>query len=693
MHNPALTGSVRIGIDVGGTFTDFVMIDGASGSMARHKEPSVPADPSLAVSRGITAILAAHNLNATAVGLVVHGTTIALNATIQRKGARLGMVVSPGGRGVLEIARAQMPDAFDYLTPREAALVPRDRIIETRARTAHDGTELVAVDGAELDRLATELGRHGVEAVTVMLLHSYAFPAHEQAIRDGLRARLPGVSINASSDVWPEKREYERAMLSLINAYTQPLMESYYDRLSERLKGIDIAAPILITANNGGALSLDTARHRPIDTILSGPAAGVDAAARIARELGTRAVLTFDMGGTSADMSIVRDGRPVDTTVARVGDFPLSMPVVGVTAIGAGGGSLVKVDSHGMIHVGPESAGAAPGPVCFGRGGTIPTVTDCYLLTGMIAPDRFLGGRITLDRAASAAAVEALASGLGYADQVAERTAYAALRISAAGMAADISQALARNGDDPRDFSLLAFGGAGPTHAALVAEEAGINEVIIPALSSTLCAYGAILADVKRDFVASQRLSLRSATGAADLDQILGNLEASARAWIDGEAWTFDGTAVSYRLEMRYRGQGFDLGLDLPASWRDTADAAALVELFHAAHLAAFGYNDPASEVLVSTQRCRMSARLPSLPGGVSMASTAVDVPANSARPVFDGTGFRDAAVIERASLQPGTSLEGPALVEHGDSTTWVPDGWSATCADNYCLVLRRKAD
>jgi len=630
-------------------------------------------------------------LQALDVGLVIHGTTIALNATIQRKGARLGLVVSPGGRGVLEIARAQMPDAFDYLKPREAALVPRDRIIETTARTAHDGTELSGVTAAELDRLAAALRGLEVEAVTVMLLHAYAHPAHERAIEQGLRQRLPGIAINASSEVWPEKREYERAMLSLINAYTQPLMESYYDRLSERLAGIGIGAPILITANNGGALSLETARARPIDTILSGPAAGVDAAARIARELGSRSVLTFDMGGTSADMSIIRDGRPVDTTVARVGDFPLAMPVVGVTAIGAGGGSLVKVDSHGMIHVGPESAGASPGPVCYGQGGTTPTVTDCYLLTGLIAPDRFLGGRITLDQSAARTALVDLAATLGMADDPAERIAHAALRISAASMAADISQALARNGDDPRDFSLLAFGGAGPTHAAMVAEEAGIDEVIVPPLSSTLCAYGAILADVKRDFVASHRLSLRAPQGASDLDRILGELQAEARAWIESETWQFNDMAFSYRLEMRYRGQGFDVGVDLPPEWRETADAAALADLFHAAHLAAFSYNDPAAEVLVSTQRCRLSARLPRLPDGVSLARrSAASAVSPETRRVFDGSAFHDALVVERHSVGPGVSIDGPLLVEQGDSTTWVPAGWTATCAENFCLVLRR---
>ncbi|WP_373355933.1 hydantoinase/oxoprolinase family protein [Pseudoroseicyclus sp. CXY001] len=683
------TPRARIGIDVGGTFTDFVLLDGLTGRVTHHKEPSVPADPSLAVARGIPTLLGGVGLAPGDVEMVVHGTTIGLNATIQRKGAKLGLVTSPGGRGVLEIARSQMPDAFDYLKPRERALVPRDRIHEVSARISHDGKVLAPLDEAEIDALATRLGAQGVEAVTVLLLHSYAHPAQERALRDGLARRLPDVSVNASADIWPEKREYERCMLALINAFTQPLMEQYYDRLRARVAEIGVTAPIFITANNGGMIDLATARARPIETILSGPASGVEAAGQLARELKRDAVLTVDMGGTSADMALIRGGKPMDVTTARVGDFPLSMPVVGVSAIGAGGGSLVRADALGMLHVGPESAGAAPGPVCYGQGGTVPAVTDCYLVTGLIAADRFLGGRMALDMGAARSALAREAPALGLTgEDAAEQVALAALRVSASAMAADLARSLARTGDDARDFSLLAFGGAGPTHAALVAEEAGIREVIVPPLSSTLCSLGAAQAQVKRDFVASHRLDLAAPEAATTLAGSIASLEAQGRAWLGTEIPRAGGAAFTHTVEMRYRGQGFDLSVTLPEALVAAPTAEALAALFHDRHEAAFGYCERAGHVILSALRCRLTAVLPAPEGN----ATAEEAPApprqeETRRVVLPG-GPREVPVLDRAAIAPGTERDGPLIVEQGDGTTWVPPGWHLTCAPNLCLIL-----
>jgi N-methylhydantoinase A len=383
----------RIGIDVGGTFTDFVLADG-SDRLVRYKEPSVPDDPSLSVERGLPRLIERACVAPGDVELVVHGTTLALNAIIQRRGARMGLVVSPGNRGVLEIGRAQLPSAFSFLAQKEPPLVPRDLVCEVSARLDVRGAVVGEATEAELADIAATFRAAGVDAVTVMLLHSYANPDFELHVAARLAERMPGVSISTSAAVWPERREYERCLMALMNAYIQPLMTDYLTRLRQRISGLGVSAPIYITSNNGGTLSIDTARQRPIDTILSGPASGVVAASVVAGHTPFENLITLDMGGTSADMSVIEAREPTHTTRTQVGGLPLIVPVVAVSAVGAGGGSIVWVDRQGALKVGPSSAGAVPGPACYGNGGTQATLTDCYLLAGYIDPAHFLGGGV-----------------------------------------------------------------------------------------------------------------------------------------------------------------------------------------------------------------------------------------------------------------------------------------------------------
>lgn len=669
----------RIGIDVGGTFTDFVLVDPAAGTMRLFKEPSVPQDPSAAVERGLATLLAETGTTGADVELVVHGTTIGLNAIIQRRGARMALVVSTGNRDILEIARLRLPSSYDFTAPRERPLVPRDRVFEIEARMRSDGTIVAEPDEDALAALAEAIREADVEAVSVMFLNSYRDASLERRVADALRARLPHVLVSESGVIWPEIREYERCLVGALNAYVQPMMTRYFDRLEAGLARIGVGAPVYITANNGGTLALETARARPIDTVLSGPASGVVASAAVGAGAARRRLVTFDMGGTSADIAVCRAGEPEFTQATFVGDFPLMMPVVNVGAIGAGGGSIVWVDAQGLLKVGPLSAGADPGPACYGRGGHEPTVTDCYLALGIIAPDRFLGGRMRLDVDAAEAALTALAPALGIdgADAPA-RVAEAALRVASARMGTEIGKLLAREGVDPRDFALVAYGGAGPTHACLLAESAGLDAVLVPMTPGAFCALGAVLADVRRDYVRTARHVLAEGLSADEwpaVAAILAELEEEARAFIAREGDLVGAHDLVVSVQLRYPGQAYEIEVAVPEAARRTLGSASLADLFHAEHARLYGFSEPGSPVVTSTIRLgvigRMAAiRLPEVPARAT--------PEGGTRPVFRDGVWREARVHARADLGEGALVEGPAIVEQADTTTFVLPGWRA---------------
>ena len=683
---------IRVGIDVGGTFTDFVLTNSSTGEIVRYKEPSVPSDPSLSVGRGLPVLIGRAGVHPGDVELLVHGTTLLVNAIIQRRGARVGLVVSRGHRGVLEIGRMSLDNSFDFTLRKEEPLVPRNLVFETGARVRADGTVVERPSDADLDRLASDLDAAGVEAVTVLLLNSYAFPETEREVAEALRQRLPGLPVTESAEVWPEQREFERGLVAIMNAYVQPLMSAYLDRLEERVAGTGVKAPIYITASNGGTLSIDTARERPVDTVLSGPASGLVAATRVARSLGRAGIITVDLGGTSCDLALNRGEEPEYATSTRVGDYPLVVPVVNVRAIGAGGGSVLWVDPQGVLKVGPESAGADPGPVCYGRGGARPTVTDCYLLAGFIHPEHFLGGRMRLDREAAREAMAEIADRLGYeGGDRAVRAADAALRVASAMMANELSKGLARRGATPGEFALMAFGGAGPTHANLLAEEAGLDTVVVPPGPATFCALGAILADVKRDYVRSQRL--RFAGGppvAAELASIFRALESSASSWIRREGEILGEVVFDASLDMRYAGQAFDLQVPVPEELRRKPDLEAITELFHREHERIYSFRDPESSVEVSTERVRVTGRIPALELPAVPERRAPE-PIDTRR-VYVGGRYLDVPVHARRELGRGSALPGPVIIEQEDCTVWVLPGWSAAVHRTGSILIGRSS-
>ena len=680
----------RVGIDVGGTFTDFVLTNPLAGEIVRYKEPSVPSDPSLSVARGLPALIERARVRPGDVELLVHGTTLLVNAIIQRRGARVGLVVSRGHRGVLEIGRMSLDNSFDFTLRKEEPLVPRNLVFEIGARVRADGTVVERPSDTDLDRLASDLDAAGVEAITVLLLNSYAFPETEREVAKALRHRLPGVPVTESAAIWPEQREFERGLVAIMNAYVQPIMGAYLHRLEARVAEAGVTAPIYITASNGGTLSIDTARDRPIDTVLSGPASGLVAATRVARTLGRTGIITVDLGGTSCDLALNQGEEPEYATSTRVGDYPLVVPVVNVRAIGAGGGSVLWVDPQGVLKVGPESAGADPGPACYGRGGVRPTITDCYLHVGLIHPEHFLGGRMRLDREAARESLDAIADRIGYegADR-AVRAADAALRVASAMMANELSKGLARRGAAPGEFALMAFGGAGPTHANLLAEEAGLDTVVVPPGPATFCALGAILADVKRDYVRSHRL--RFADGprvAADLASIFRALEGSASSWIRREGDILGEVVFDASLDMRYSGQAFDLQVPIPEDLRREPDLDAITELFHREHERIYSFRDLESSVEVSTERVRITGRIPPLelpPIPNRDPAEPIDT-----RTVYVAGRYIDVPVHARRELGRDADIPGPAIIEQEDCTVWVLPGWNAAVDRTGSLLIRR---
>jgi N-methylhydantoinase A len=675
---------LRLGVDVGGTFTDFSLADPASGEVFHYKRPSTPSAPAQALVLGIGELVARHGLHPEQIDYFAHGTTLALNTVIQRRGARTALVVTSGNRSVLDIARLRVPEQFSFAPTVPPPLVPAGRVFELSGRMRASGEEHTPLSQEDLDGAVAWLQDMDVEACAIALLHSYANPAHERAVREALQAACPDVAICASSDLWPQYREYERAVVAVLNAYVSPAMESYLLDLSQQAVSAGIAARIYITKSNGGVMSAQSARLAAVETLLSGPASGVVGAALTATLAESPDCVTFDMGGTSADVSLIVGGKPVHSTEAMVGDYPMVMPSVDVSAIGAGGGSIAWIDPYGVLKVGPESAGAVPGPACYGLGGMNPTVTDAYVLCGFLDPENFLGGEMKLDPELARAALTALAEPLGVS---VERAAEDVLRVASANMATQFLPLMAQRGIDPREYALLPYGGAGPTHACLLAEEVGIRRVVVPTSPGTLCATGALINDVVRDYVRALRAGVAE-LGLADLMQRFSEMRSEASAWLAAEPIeTLDQTLLA-SADMRYRGQAYDvevaLALDQIASVEDLAEA------FHARHQAIYQHADREAAVELLSLRMRIVGRTRSIDPQPLERTEEISSAQPTRRELLLGGERHDAVVIARSSLRPGASVTGPAVIEQPDTTVPVVPGWTLRVQRHGILVIDR---
>ncbi|HLI61483.1 MAG TPA: hydantoinase/oxoprolinase family protein [Solirubrobacteraceae bacterium] len=670
-----------VGIDVGGTFTDAVRADG--GRLRVAKVRSTPSDITAGFLAGLDELGAAGG--GLAPEYLVHGTTVATNAIVQRRLARTGLVTNRGFGDILEIGTQMRPRVYDLWTPLPAPLVPRERCFEVGGRIAPDGAEVEPLSPEDV-ALATEgLRAAGVESVAVVLLFSFVDDRHERAVRAALRATLPDIPVALSCEVAPEFREYLRASTTVLNAALLPLVGGYVRSLSRKLRGRGVDATLHLMQSNGGVATAGTAADLPAGLASSGPAAGVIGAARLAERAGERDLLTFDMGGTTADVALVLDGLPQLRFRGEPGGHPVNLPQVDVLSVGAGGGSIASVDAFGSLTVGPDSAGAVPGPACYGMGGERPTVTDAHLVLGVLDAERPLAGRVALDPSLSRDAIaRGVAEPLGMS---VEQAAEAVLRVADANMAAALRVVSASRGHDPRDLTLVAFGGAGPMHACAIAQELGTVRILVPRHPGVTAALGLLLSDVRHDLRVSRVAPTADALAdPSGLDGALASLEREARALLERSGNGETGS-VAFELDMRYRGQAYNLTVGIAAR-PVTADTVAAAErAFVEAHRRAYDYTPSLEETEIVTIRARATA-----PGARFdwCADAGSRDGARRARRAWIDGGWRECAVLERGSLAPGEAVAGPAILEEEDATVLVRPGWSARAGADAALLIER---
>lgn len=681
-----------LGTDVGGTFTDLVFY-AASGELHCVKVPSNVVRPGAGILVGIDELCGMRVASDDDWQTVAHthSSTVATNALIERRVARVGLIVTDGFRDLLELQRLAIPHPMRFDSRRPTPLVPRALVREVRGRIGPDGREIAPLNEADVLAAARDLLAQNVEIAVVVLLHSYRNPAHERALRDILARAGISLRLELSSEVWPQAREYERGVLTTVNAAVRPIVESYVDRLVTGLAERAIATPARISRSNGGTELAATVRQRPVVALLSGPAAGVSGAAAAARDAGWHGadLMTLDVGGTSADIGVIRGGRPVLSSEEHIADFPLLIPTIAVSSIGAGGGSIIWLDPAGALKVGPRSVGADPGPACYGSGSQTPALTDAFLVAGLLAPEQLLGGRLPLQTAPARQALADIGEKLGWA---VEDVADAAIHVAVTLMAAEATSVLSRRGVDAPRFRMVAFGGAGPLTAAMLAEEIAIDSVLIPPRPGALSALGAARADVEGDLVQPVYQQLNDIAPGAIRDAAAA-LDAAARAWIGEQTALLPvtGTRVELAADMRYDGQGYDVTVPLDAAWLAAEDRAPMLAAFHAAHRATYGHANEQAKVWLKELRAHVIGTMPQ-PRVQPLASGAGDAPAGRRAVRVRGRSF-EAAVYQREALRTDQLIEGPAIVEQMDTTTFIPADWHARPIASGALILSRVGD
>ena len=675
----------RIGVDSGGTFTDVCLFDDAGGRIEVWKVPSTPDDPSRGIAQGVEEALARVGAAAGDIAYFGHGTTVATNALIQHRGVRTGLITTDGFRDLLEIGRQKRPELYDMQADKPPVLVTRDLRLEVPERVHHDGRVETALDEAAVRAAVRRLRAAGVQAVAVCFLYGFVRPAHEQAAMRIVAEEFPDAFACASHQVAPEFREYERLSTTVVNAYLGPIMQRYIARLGERLRALGVAVAPHLTQSNGGVIGFDAAARLPVRTVLSGPSTGVVGAQAIGALTGIPDLITFDMGGTSTDVALLAGGVCRLASEAVVHGYPIKAPMLDIHTVGAGGGSIAYVDSGGLLKVGPRSAGAAPGPVCYGLGNTEPTVTDANVLLQTLNPVALLGGRMAVRQDLSRAAIGGLAARLGMGVM---ETAQGILAVVTANMAKAIRVISVQRGHDPRDYTLVAFGGAGPLHAARLARELDIARIIIPRNPGILCATGLLLTDLRADFAATELTTL-AAAAIPRVSAAFASLEARAGVWFDEEGIAAGHTARS--VDMRYAGQNYELPVALPQGPVTAASLDALAEGFAAAHRRIYGFIAEGEPVQLVTFRVEATGPVPkaSFPAHAEVGPDA-GAAIMTRRGVWlpEAGGFVDCPVYDRERLAAGHRIAGPAIVEQMDATTVILPGMTARVEPYLNLIL-----
>ena len=679
----------RLGVDVGGTFTDLVLHEVETNRLEFAKTPSTPANQSEGVTTGTLQLVKRLGISPEAIAFFIHGTTVATNTLLERKGARTALIVTKGFRDVLQIGRQDRPDLYDWRIRRPEPIVPRRLRFEVAERVLHTGEVVEAVSDADVAEIVQSLKDEEVEAVAVCLLHSYAHPDHERQVGDAIREALPDITLSISSEVVPEFKEYERMSTAAINAFVAPVMSRYLRDLQSSITEQGIDSGLHIMQSNGGTMGADTAVEKPVHTILSGPAAGVIGSVGLAAQAGESNTISVDMGGTSFDVCLSYQGEVRRTQDSEIERLPIKVPMVDIHTLGAGGGSIAWIDPGGAMRVGPQSAGADPGPACYGQGGTEATVTDANLLLGRLSPDAFLGGRMKLDVDLARKAVQERIA--GPLDLGLEEAAEGIVRVVNAGMIKGIRVVSVAKGYDPREFTLVTFGGAGPVHAAELAAELDIPRVLVPIAPGVTSAMGLLMADLRHDLVRTVLMSSADAK-ASDLGETYAELETEALAQMDREGVPRDEVSLVRTADVRYLGQGYELEVPVSGGSVTDSELEAVYGRFHDAHTRAYGYASPDSPLEVVNLRTTALVKLPQprLEKADLVGDANPDRARHESRDVVFHNESVSTAVYDRTKLIAGDSLEGPAIVEQLDSTTVVWPEQTANVDEYGNLVLGR---
>jgi N-methylhydantoinase A len=664
----------RVAVDIGGTFTDFCVYNESTGSLVTLKTLSTPDTPGAEVLNGLKELQRRNGMPADAITYFTHGTTVGVNTVIQRRGATLALITTQGFEDVLEVARLKVPDPYNIFSQRAPPLIARECVYGIAERTLKDGQIEAQVNQSDVIDAVKKAQEWGVDTIVVALLHSYINPNNEQVVREMIAEYSPEITVTLSSDVWPVIREYERTVTSTVAGYVQRRVAHYISSLQKALIESGVNAELMITKSNGGIMAAELGKTDPIAMLLSGTASGVIGAADVAARIGIDDVLSFDVGGTSADVAVIQKGQPAFGTGELVGDFPIYVPTVSVTSIGEGGGSIAWVDDFGVLKVGPESAGSTPGPACYGQGGERPTITDAFAVLGLLGAGQLGYGAVTIDLESAKRAVESLTQRLGLSLM---ETAESIIHVSISGMYLEVSKLLSRHGADPRTFALLAFGGAGPMTACLLARDLGLKKIIVPITPGVLSAYGGLIADIRNDFISTVFVDL-DVNGLRVLDDAAKELENKALDWLHKDQG-FEGEAqLLFSADMRYLGQSYEIETAINRGHFRSGVVASIAELFHAEHERVYGHYDKEAPVQLVNLRLVVSATVPKPALSTFESTEEPAVPTGQVDIFLDGE-HQSASLYARATLNSGQSFEGPAIIQQEDCTTVIPSGYVAS--------------
>ena len=673
----------RVAVDIGGTFTDFCVFDETTNTLETHKVLSTPGKPGSEIIFGLEELSKRKGINPKKISWFSHGTTVGINTVIQRQGAKLALFVTAGFEDVLELARLKVPDPYNIFSQRAQPLVPRERVYGIDERTLLDGSVEKKVNIQSVKSAVKAAKAAGVDTIVVAFLHCYANSANEQQVKQVIKQVDDNIEVTLSSDVWPVIREYERTVTATVAGYIQRRVANYLSAFQDALKQAGVPALPLIGKSNGGVMTAELGKTEPISMLLSGTAAGVMGAASIAQHSGRAEVISFDVGGTSADVAIIMDGTASYGSGEMVGDFPIYVPTVSVTSIGEGGGSIAWVDDFGVLKVGPESAGSTPGPACFNNGGEKPTITDAFVVSGLLVSDRLGYGAVDLDLEKANASIRSLGDKLNLTD---EEVAESIIKVAVSGMFLETSKLFSHRGVDPRRFSMVAFGGAGPMLACHLAKDLGLAEIIVPPTPGVLSAFGGLVADIRNDFIRTVMVDVNNKSLKSILVSVK-TLEEEATSWLRDEQSFKGKSELLWSCDMRYRGQSFEIETIVKQSWLYDSSSEKIKAAFHKAHHQVYDHSDESAEVQIVNLRLVIVGTVPKPSMPVSKEKKSLATPSKTVKVHVDGN-HHEAAVFDRQKLCPGDHFYGPAIVLQDDTTTVVLPKFTAYVDGAKNLIL-----